>query len=63
MKQIHDMLLDKAHELYEQGGQDAVLSFAVEQGLKNWAWCEPCEYKSPMSRDTCLVCWTVKESK
>ncbi len=56
-------LLDKSLVVYGKGGQSGVLSWATRIGVKSWAWCEPCEYNSPMSDNTCLVCWTVREEK
>lgn len=57
-----------AVELYEQGGQDAVLDFAnwleSNKHVKfDWRTCEPCEYTSPHLLETdgslvCLVCGT-----
>ena len=50
----------KALEIYEEQGQSGVL-MAVEQGnLKAdcKAFCDPCEYISPIYKNCCLVCGT-----
>jgi hypothetical protein len=53
--------LEVAHQIYQSAGQDGVIEWAIAEGLDTWAWCVPCEYDSPMSEGTCLVCWTVRE--
>jgi hypothetical protein len=53
MSVIYDLCVEK----YEQGGQSAVFDFVNENFPElSWGWCEPCESKSPIEAETCLVC-------
>lgn len=56
-KDTHHCLAEIAYDIYEVSGQDGVLKWARELPLE-WAWCEPCEYESPIDKNTCLVCGT-----
>lgn len=51
-------LSDLCERIYAKGGQYAVYDFIEENYPKQpWAWCEPCEAKSPRDTDyACLVC-------
>lgn len=49
---------EKAYAIYEAEGQDGVFK-AVHDGTlqsEGWAWCEPCEIRSPVYDGACLVC-------
>lgn len=59
MKLIHDLLMNKAHRIYQKKGQSGVFDWANKIGIKKWAYCEPCDSESPVSREYCLVCWSV----
>jgi hypothetical protein len=53
MSVIYDLCVQK----YEQGGQAAVLDF-ISRNFSEivWNYCKPCESKSPIEDNTCLVC-------
>jgi hypothetical protein len=51
-------IFEKSLELYENGGQSAVLEWAATQLTCDWKYCDPCEYNSPVLGGLCLVCWS-----
>lgn len=57
-------VIEKCQELYEQGGQQAVIDYATErQGYDErieWAHCSPCETETPHYDSTCLVCGHIR---
>lgn len=60
--QIEDAF-NRAYEEYEEGGQWAVYD-AVSNGeipCDKWAHCIPCDRKSPILDNACLVCATNHE--
>jgi hypothetical protein len=61
MRTLHQVLVQKAEKLYSKGGQAEVLAFFTNIGHKNWADCKPCEWESPISENTCLVCGSSTE--
>jgi hypothetical protein len=62
LKMNIEQMHEKAYSIYESKGQFAVHD-AVDNGILNcdeWAHCDPCEIKSPMLGNACLVCATIK---
>jgi hypothetical protein len=55
----HEQLMHESLSIYEKTGQFGLISWADEIGIKEWKWCEPCEFESPISENACLVCWTI----
>ena len=55
----------KAYKIYEKYGQDAVLKAVDEGKLKYdcYEHCIPCEWSSPIYKNTCLVCGTIYKTK
>lgn len=56
-------LSDSCERLYVVGGQYAVYDY-IRKNFPNqpWAWCQPCEAKSPIDTDySCLVCGSPTE--
>jgi hypothetical protein len=51
-------LSEECEKIYALGGQYAVYKHILANHPKQaWAWCEPCEAKSPIDTDfACLVC-------
>jgi hypothetical protein len=50
--------------IYQRFGQFGVIKFADAIEWQTWAWCEPCEYESPITDEpdaepVCLVCGSV----
>lgn len=51
------IIYDLCEKQYEQGGQDAVFNFILNNFPElPWKKCEPCEISSPIEDNTCLVC-------
>ena len=56
-------LHEQAYKIYQEKGQDGVLAWALARGHRKWGYCIPCEWESPMDRDSCLVCGTTYEKE
>ena len=56
---------EKAELLYSFGGQGLVYDKVNEGLLKHDKWenCDCCECESPIYKNACLVCGTIKESE
>ncbi len=44
------------HKLYDEIGPSAVYDYANKHKLKNYHYCIPCEARTPVVNETCLLC-------
>ena len=57
-------LSEICQKIYEEEGQGAVFDYIEEyHKTQGWAYCEPCETKSPTDEGDCLVCGSIVVTK